>query len=112
MESADAERPHRQALDALCRQHSLQLRQLAAVDDAPREQQEDRARTEPSQRERKRARRGRVEPLNVVDGEHHRPPLGEQVQHVAHRHSESAVIERIVCSLVAEERGLECPSSR
>ena len=96
MERADAERPNRQALDALRIQRLLERRRLRAVDEPPGEQHEHRARSESSQRKRERARRGRVEPLNVVDGKQNRLSLAEQVQHVAYRHGERAVIDRIV----------------
>ena len=78
MERADAERSNRQPLDALRIQRLLQPGRLGASDEPPGEQQENRARSESSQRERKRARRGRVEPLNVVDGNQNRLPLAEQ----------------------------------
>ena len=101
MERADAERSNRQPLDAPRIQRLLQPGRLGAGDRPPGEQHENRARSESSQRERKRARRGRVEPLNVVDRKQNRLPLAEQVQHVAYRHAERAVINRIVCGLLA-----------
>ena len=67
MERADAERSHRQPLDALRAERLLESRRLRSVDEPPGEQQEHAARGEPSQRERERARRGGVEPLDVVD---------------------------------------------
>ena len=101
MERADAERSNRQPLDAPRIQRLLQPGRLGASDEPPGEQHENRARSESSQRKRKRARRGRVEPLNVVDRKQNRLPLAEQVQHVAYRHAERAVINRIVGGLLA-----------
>jgi hypothetical protein len=57
-----------------------------------------------SQCERERARRGLVEPLHVVDRKQIGCPLAEQLQHVAYGHAERAVIDRILCRLLAEER--------
>jgi hypothetical protein len=101
MERADAERSDRQPLDAPRIQRLLQPGRLGVGDEPAGEQHENRARGEPSQRERKRARRGRVEPLNVVDCEQNRLARAEQVQHVAYRYAEGAVINRIVCGLLA-----------
>ena len=100
MQRADAERSNRQPLDAPRLQRLLQPGRLGASDKPPGEQHENRARGESSQRKRERARRGRVEPLNVVDRKQNRLPLAEQVQHVAYSHAERAVINRIVCGLL------------
>ena len=59
---------------------------------------QNRTRSESSQRKRQRARRGRVEPLNVVDGKQNRLSLTEHMEHVAYRHADRAVIDRIVWS--------------
>ena len=100
MERADAERSNRQPLDAPRLQRLLQPGRLGAGDKPPGEQHENRARSESSQRKREGARRGRIEPLNIVDRKQNRLLLAEQVQHVAHRHAERAVIDRIVCGLL------------
>jgi len=111
VERADAERSHRQPLDALRAERVLQLRRLGAVDAPSGEQHEHTARSEPSHGERKCAQRGGVEPLHVVDGNEDRLPFAEKLQHVVHRHGERAAIDRAVC-LLAEERDLECPPPR
>ena len=72
VDRADAERSHRQPPDALRAERLLEPRRLRPLDEPPGEQQAHVARVEPSQRERERARRGRVEPLDVVDGDQHR----------------------------------------
>jgi hypothetical protein len=95
MQRADAERPYRQPLDALQSERSLQLRRLGRVDEPPGEQQENRAGRKSSQRERKRARRGRVEPLDVVDGDEKRLLFAQKLEHVANRDRERAVINGI-----------------
>jgi hypothetical protein len=107
MKGADTERSNRYALDALAFQRLLQRGRLAGRDEPPGEQQQNRARRESSQRERKRARRRRVEPLNIVDGEQDRLPLAQHLQHVAHRHADRPVIDRIAGRLLAEKRDLE-----
>jgi hypothetical protein len=50
---------------------------------------------EPSQRERQCARRGWVEPLDVVDSDQNRLPFAQNLQHAVHRHREGAVINAI-----------------
>ena len=65
-----------------------------------------------SQREHERARRGRVEPLDVVDGEHDRRLCGERLQGRPHRHGERARVDRLLGSLVHEQRHLERLPSR
>jgi hypothetical protein len=101
MERTDAERPHPQPLDALRIQRLLQPRPLGTIGEPSGEQHQNRTGGKSSQCERERARRGRVEPLDVVDGKQNRLPLAEQVQHVAYGHAERAVVNRIVCRLLA-----------
>ena len=107
MERADAERPHRQPLDALRTERLLESRLLRSVDEPPGEQQEHVVRGEPSQRERECVRRRVVEPLNVVDREEKGRVLGEQLQCTANRHPERPRIDPVPRRLFAEERDLE-----
>ena len=95
MERARAERPHDHLPDAVRTQRALELRLLRALDQPPCEQKADRARVEPPQGERERARRGRVEPLNVVDGDQNRPTFAQKLQRVAHCNRERAAIDGI-----------------
>ena len=112
MERADAERTDRQPLQALRCERLLELRRLGPVGEPPGEQHEHRARGEPSQGERECAGRGCIEPLHVVDGEQHGLPLAEQVQRIADRHGQGALIDGSVRGLLPEQRDLERASPR
>ncbi len=78
----------------------------------PREEKADRAPIEPPQGERERTRRGRVEPLNVVDGDQDRSAFAQKLQDVAHCNGKRAVIDRITRRLLSEKRHLERVPSR
>jgi hypothetical protein len=95
MKRADAERSHRHAPYAFRIQGLLRPGRLSAVDEPAREEQQHVIRSEPAERERKRARRRLVGPLDVVDGNHERLPFAELLQHVAYRHGKRAMIHRI-----------------
>src|SRR3954469_16337780 len=107
MQRADAERTYRQPLDALRGECALELRRLRSVEKPPSQQHEYTLRNQSSQRKRKRVRRGRVKPLNIVDGNQDRLRLAETVQHVAHRHGERAAIDGITRRLRSKQRDLE-----
>ena len=79
VQGADAEGPDRQPPDALLLERLFELRWPRALDCAPREQHEHAVGLDPSQREREHRRRGRVEPLDVVDRDHDRPALAQQL---------------------------------
>ena len=112
VERPHTQRSHRQQLDALRAQRPLHRRRLDAVGEPPGEQQQHGARGETAQRERERARRRCVEPLHVVDCQQHRASLAEHVQHVAHRDTEGAVVDRFVCGFLVQQRNLERPPPR
>ena len=86
---------------------AFELRRMRALGRPPRQQEADRARVEPPQGERERARRGRVEPLNVVDGDQDRCAFAQELQRVAHCDRERAAIDRIARRLLSEQRHLE-----
>jgi hypothetical protein len=111
MERADAEGPYRQPLDALRLECSLELRRLRSFDDPPGQEQKHAVGSNPTQRERERARRGRVEPLNIVDSEHDRP-FGERLQGSTDRDAQRPRIDRLLGSLVQEQRDFERVASR
>jgi hypothetical protein len=92
---ADAERSDRQSLDALRTKGLLEFRRLRFVDNSPGEEHEYTVPAQPSQRERKRARRRWVEPLDVVNGNQNRLPFTETLQHLAHRYGKGAAIDGI-----------------
>jgi hypothetical protein len=60
-----------------------------------------------SHRERERARRRGVEPLDVVDREHKRPFRSENLHGVSHGDAERARIHRTSRCLLHEQRDLE-----
>ena len=78
MERPRAERPHDHLLEAVRTQRAFELRLMRALSQTPCEEKADRARVEPPQGERERTRRGRVEPLNVVDGDQNRPTFAQK----------------------------------
>ncbi len=102
-----AQRADGQRLDALGRQRLLEARRLIPVDDTSREQDDDRSRFEPSQRELDRAGRRRVEPLDVVDRDGDRAGFADQLQHVAHRDRDGAGVDRIARGIVPQSGDLE-----
>jgi hypothetical protein len=81
------------------------------VGDPLREEQEHRCLAEPPEREGERPRRREVEPLDVVDRDDERAGLREQLQHVAHRDRQRAVVDGLF-GLVLQERHLERPPPR
>ena len=84
----------------------------ARFDDPPGEQQSHALAGHTSQREHKRARRGRVEPLDVVDGEHDRRLCGERLQGVRTATASVRGSTGSFESLVQEQRHLERAPSR
>ena len=95
MERADAERAHRQPRDAFRKKHVLESRRPHFIDEPPGQQQANIAPSEPAEGEGKRARRRWVEPLDIINGDHHWLALAEKLKHVAHRDRERALIDGI-----------------
>jgi hypothetical protein len=95
VERADAERSHRQALDRFLPERLVETRRLRFVNETPGQQNANVACGEPAGRKCERARRGCVEPLDVVDGDQNRLIFAEKLQHVAHRDGHRALIDRI-----------------
>jgi hypothetical protein len=112
MERAGAERSHRQRADALGAERLLELRRLRSLDEPSGEQQARAVPLEPPQRERKCSRGGRVEPLNVVDGNQKGLPLAEKLQRIAHGHGQRPAIHRIARRVLEEQRHLERAPAR
>src|SRR5512133_1086061 len=75
-------------------------------------QEEDRRVSQASQRERERARRGAVEPLDVVDRENKRTPGSENLHGVPQGDAERARIHRTSRRRLYEERDLERAAPR
>jgi hypothetical protein len=88
-------------------ERALESRRLRCIGEPSGEQHEDPARPEPSQRERKRGRRRRIEPLDVIDSHHDRLPIAQKLQHVAHRDGHRTLIDRVTKRLVSQHRDLE-----
>jgi hypothetical protein len=95
MERPHAERPDDDVPGAVRTERAFELRPMRALDQPPCEQKADGVRVEPPQGEREGTRRGRVEPLNVVDGDQYRSRLAHKLQDVAHCNREGAVIDGI-----------------
>jgi len=112
MKRARAERSQRQPLHILRTQRVLEPRRLRSVTDPAGEQQGHLVRGEPSQCECERARRGRIEPLDVVDREQERLPLAEELQRITDGHGERALIDGITRCLLHEQRCFECTPPR
>ena len=66
----------------------------------------------PAQRERECACRGWVEPLDIVDGEHDRSPFGERLERGTDRDAERPRVDRLLGSLVQQQRDFERVPSR
>ena len=95
MERPHAERPDDELPAAVRTRRAFELRLMRTLGQPPCEEKADRARVEPPQGERERTRRGRVEPLNVVDGDQNRSTFAQKLQDVAHCNGKRAVIDRI-----------------
>jgi hypothetical protein len=100
VERAHAERPHRYPLELLRIKPRVDSRRLRSIGEPSGEQHENIVRGKPSQGECKRARRGWVEPLDVVDGDQNRFLFAEKLHHVAHRDGERAVIDSLTRRLL------------
>ena len=108
VDGADAERLHAQRLDMLGAEGLFENRRLRSLRiGAPGEQEEHAASAEPSQRERQRARRGRVEPLEVVDRDDKRLVRAQDLQRATHGYTQRARIDPIYGRLLEKERHLE-----
>ena len=106
MNRAETERADVQPLHSVGTDRPLEIRRLRTFAEATGEQEEDRPLVHPPQRERECARRGRVEPLVVVDREDNRPLGSENLQRAPDRDAERARIE-VVSILLDEERDLQ-----
>jgi hypothetical protein len=106
LERGEAERPDGLAHDREARRRAVesQRRRLGC----PQRQEEGhRVAAEPAERERERGGRRRVEPLGVVDGEHHRSLLGKHAQRAEERRRDGACVGRLSPRRAPEERHRE-----
>ena len=95
MNGPETERADAQPLHSVVTDRRLEVQRLRTFTEATGEQQEDRPIAQPPQRERKCARRGRIEPLGVVDRKDNRPVGGENLQRAPDRDTERARIEAV-----------------
>ena len=107
MEGADAERSDLERPSVVDTERRLQLRRPRVVGEPSREQKTHVGFVEPPQRERQRTRRGRIEPLNVVDRDHERLASTQSLECAADGHGERAAVDGIARGLLDEERDLE-----
>jgi hypothetical protein len=108
---AETEGADRQPLNALALDRPIELRRLRSFPKATGEQQEDRLLAHPPQGKRQHARRGRIEPLEVVDSEHERGLRSQNVQRAPDGHAECARI-RAIGGILDEERHFERAAPR
>jgi hypothetical protein len=108
---AESERTDGQSPEAVALDRPLDLRPLQSFAEATGKQQENRLLAQASQRERERACRGRIEPLDVVDREDDRRFRSENVQCAPDSDAERARI-RAVGALLAKECYLERAAPR
>jgi hypothetical protein len=80
VEPADAQRNNGQMLHVLLAERMLEIRGLGLVGKPPGQQQAHVVRLEPTQRERQNARRGRIEPLEIVDRDEEGSLFGKHLQ--------------------------------
>jgi hypothetical protein len=112
MERTDAERPNADALDRVGGDCLVQGGRLGFVGRTPSQQDANIDCADPTERERERARRRRVEPLDVVDGDHERLAVAEQLEDVANRDGERPLIHGIALRVASEHHDLEGTPSR
>jgi len=105
-----AERPDPDALDPVGTERHLELGRDDALCNAAREQ-DARRRLEPPERERERALRGAIEPLDIVDGDEGRLVGREYLERASNGDAEGARIDRRR-RLLDQKRDLEGSPSR
>ena len=106
LQGAGAERANGDALDTVA-DRLLERRCRGTDPDATGEQQADPDVGQPPQRERERALRRRVEPLDVVDRDEHRLAFGEHLECSPDRHGHRPEVDRGVLRLAQEQSDLE-----
>ena len=109
MRRADAERPDRQPLDPIGGECVLDVR--AVLSRPARPDQRDADVVRPAESEAERGRRGRIEPLEVVDGEHE-AFLCERLDRAADRDTERALVDRPPVGVLDEQRHFESAAPR
>ena len=112
VERASAERSDGQSPHALSTKRLLEPRGPRPFHESAGEQKEHLVPVEPPKRECERTRRGRVEPLDVVDGNEERLPLAQCLEHAADRHAQCAAIDRLIRRVLDEQGNLERMSPR
>jgi hypothetical protein len=112
VERTDAERPNPNALDRVPADGLVQSGWLRFVDRAPGQEETNVVCAEAAKRERERARRRGVEPLDVVDGDHERCAIAEHLEDVANRDGERALVDAITLRVGSQHHDLEGTPSR
>ena len=110
LDRTDAERAEPETLHLTSAKDVLERNRLGARAGPAREQDAD-SRLQAAQGERQTGRGRRVEPLEVVDGDHERRVLGENFERVADGDAERAWIDRLL-GLFEQKRDPERPSAR
>jgi hypothetical protein len=73
----------------------LELGRPHIIDESAGQQEEHVGRVKPPQCKRQRTRRGRVEPLDIVDCDHDRLAIAKSFKCTAHRHGKRSAVDRI-----------------
>jgi len=108
VERAEAQRPQAKLLEALGGERSLHReRRRSGLPCPPGEQDADRKVLQAPDREAENARRRRIEPLNVVDGEDEGAARRQQAKSAREREPDGALVWRERDHLLEEERDLE-----
>jgi len=108
---AEAQRPNTQPHDSLGGDRALEVRRLHRLAQSTGEQEDYRLLVEPPQRERERACRRGIQPLNVVDRDHDRYVHRKSVERIPNRDAQRSWIGALV-TLLDQESDLECAAPR
>ena len=111
MHRAEAERADSDTLDPVRVEGVLDGRRLVPLSEPTRPDEQHVGLGQPAKREPERARRGRIEPLEVVDRDDD-VLFGEQPKRVANSNTKSPRIHRRPGCILEEQRDLERPTLR
>ena len=113
MKSTEAERPEGQSLQPLVGERALELEWASELGAEPQRREEpERLLAQAAEGDLDRSGGGRVEPLDVVESDQHRPLRGRCPDHVQNCEPDCMWIERSLARLGEEQCNLERTSAR